>query len=141
MFIGPRSDGGSRNYTGRVDTGVTYRRAEIAEIFHLRWRVLRPFMGQETAQFDGDAAVTTRHYGAFETAERGRCVGCASFMLNAWQGESAWQLRGMATETALQQRGVGAALLRFVEGDIVSAASEHSGLPRLFWCNAREAAV
>jgi len=63
-------------------------------------------------------------------------VACASFMLNIWQEEPAWQLRGMAITGELQNRGIGKSLLSYAEETIATS----TGI-RLFWCNAREPAV
>jgi len=63
-------------------------------------------------------------------------VACASFMLNLWLEEPAWQLRGMAITGELQNRGIGKSLLSYAEETIATSTGT-----RLFWCNAREPAV
>ena len=103
-----------------------------AEIVDLRWRVLRVGQLRATAVFDGDDLPTSRHFAA---EADGRVIGCATFFLNTFDGESAWQLRGMATDSDWHGRGVGRAVLD-ASGAAVAAAG-----PRLLWCNAREAAV
>jgi len=57
-------------------------------------------------------------------------------MLNSLDGQPAWQLRGMATDSELRGRGVGRALLLVAEKTII----ERSDV-RLLWCNARLDAV
>jgi GNAT superfamily N-acetyltransferase len=114
---------------------VTLRRAALAEILPLRHRELRPGLPVAAAAFEGDDATATRHFGAF-LAETGENVGCLSLMAAPWRGEAALQLRGMATRADLARRGIGSALLRFVEADVRA-----TGGPRLLWCNARLAAV
>jgi GNAT superfamily N-acetyltransferase len=110
------------------------RRADVEELIDLRHVVLRDGLPRAAARFDGDDETTTRHYGAFV---RGKAVGCASLMLSQWEGEPAWQVRGMATDARFRSRGLGAALLRMAEAEVSADAS----LPRLLWCNARVPAV
>lgn len=112
------------------------RRATLAEVVTLRHEVLRAGMPVEAAQFDGDDAADTRHFGAFA---EGVNVGCVSYMAIPCPLEpetSAWQLRGMATAPDWQGRGVGRALLSFAEPALIDEFG-----PGLLWCNARVPAV
>lgn len=126
------------------DARVCLRRAELAEILLLRHAELRTGLPIESASFDGDEDPTTRHFGAFllgaDTSEGSggaeTVVGCASFMVRAHEGRPAYQLRGMATRADLARRGIGSALLRAALGHL----QQHDAA-RLFWCNARVAAV
>ena len=99
----------------------------------LRQRVLRPGRPPETAYYAGDELPTTRHFAAFDGDT---LVGCATFMVSTWEGEPAWQLRGMATDASVQGRGVGRTLLAAA----TAALTAESGVP-LFWCNARTTAL
>jgi len=119
------------------DARVRLRRAAVTEILALRHAELRTGLPIETASFDGDGDATTRHFGAFlvDGVERA-VVGCASFMVRAHEGAPAYQLRGMATRADLARQGVGGALLRAALGSL-----ERRDGARLFWCNARVAAV
>ena len=112
----------------------TCRVATIAEIFDLRHAELRTGMPRETARFEGDDGATTLHFGAF--LHDGANIGCASFMLNSWEGEPAYRLRGMATRKDWVGRGVGAQLLEAGVETILRTTPI-----RLLWCNARTAAV
>lgn len=114
-------------------TTVIIRRTNLAGILDLRHAVLRAGLPRDTAIFPGDDASTTLHLGAF-AADRN--VGCATFHLNEYHGEPAWQLRGMATADDYRGRGVGAALLTLAQ-EILMAESPL----RLWWCNARKPAV
>ena len=105
------------------------RRAAVEELIDLRHVVLREGLPREAAIFDGDHLPDSRHYGAFEA---GRAVGCATLLLNQWEGEPAWQLRGMAVAPHLCGRGVGRAVLQFLEADV-----RETSPVRLLWCNAR----
>ncbi len=112
---------------------ITCRRVAVAEILPLRHRILRPGLPFETARFDGDDDPGTRHYAAVSGGEP---VACLSLMPSEWEGQPAWQLRGMATDSGEQGRGLGRQLL---ERALAEAASDHP--ERGFWCNARTSAV
>ena len=111
---------------------LTLRIATLDEILPLRHAVLRPGRPLAAARFDGDHQPTTHHFGAFVDG----LVGCASFMLEPWEGAPAYQLRGMATRPDLAGRGIGTRLL----GHALGVLGREPG-PRLVWCNARLAAV
>ena len=98
-------------------------------VVDLRHRVLRQGMPLESAIFDGDDEPTAIHLGAFE---RGTMVGCVTLIQREWQGEPAWQMRGMAVDETMRGMGVGAILLD--EVDNIAIASEFS---QQLWCNAR----
>jgi GNAT superfamily N-acetyltransferase len=120
---------------GGAPRTLTIRRARIEEILALRHRILREGLPLEAANFAGDRDETTLHVGAFDASNV--TLGCASMMLNAWEGEPAWQLRGMATDTSLQSLGVGKAVLDYLT-ELALARPRHV---RLFWCNARVPAL
>jgi GNAT superfamily N-acetyltransferase len=115
---------------------LTIRRAGIEEILALRHRILRQGLPLEAANFPGDRDPTTLHAGAFD-AFANVAVGCASMMLNVWEAEPAWQLRGMATDASLQSAGIGKAVLDYLT--LLALASPRK--VRLFWCNARVPAL
>ncbi len=104
------------------------REASLAEILDLRHAVLRSGLPREAAEFDGDDEPTTRHFAAFVD---GALAGCATCVRRPLADQPGWQLRGMATQPSLQGRGIGTALLRFIEN---TYQAEGSGL---LWCNAR----
>ena len=108
------------------------RPARLDEILALRHAVLRPGRPIDTAFFEGDDDETTVHVGAFAGS---LLVGCATVMRRPLDGEEALQLRGMATAPDRMGRGIGRAVLRFVEEDLA-----HSMGVRLLWCNARTSA-
>jgi predicted GNAT family N-acyltransferase len=112
---------------------ITCRRAAVAEILPLRHRILRAGLPFETARFDGDDDAGTRHYAA---VSGGDLVACLSLMPSEWEGRPAWQLRGMASDSAEQGRGLGR---RLFEMAVAEAAGDHPD--RGFWCNARTSAV
>ena len=108
---------------------VVVRRAAAGEVIDLRHRVLRAGLPRESAAFDGDERSDARHVVA-EAA--GRIVGCATVHASTWEGEPAWQLRGMATDPAVRAAGVGRAMLLYLERLLASESPV-----RQLWCNAR----
>ncbi|HEX4264702.1 MAG TPA: GNAT family N-acetyltransferase [Verrucomicrobiae bacterium] len=118
-------------------TGVSICRVSVEMILDLRHRLLRAGMPAEAAQFPGDDDGSTWHVGLFcKAGEKAPVVSCASFMLNSYKEEPAWQLRGMATDNPHQGRGFGAKLLACAEQSILRRSDV-----RLFWCNARVPAI
>ena len=107
--------------------------AFLEEILPLRESVIIAGTGRVSAFFPGDTDSTTRHVGVFA---EGRCIGCATFLRSEWEGEPAWQLRGMATDPQWRGRGTGRSLLEFAQRELES----ESGIG-FFWCNARESAL
>lgn len=110
-----------------------YRRIPASALMDLRERVLIAHTGRNTPVFEGDYDPETIHYGGFESNV---LVTCASLMPSEWEGERAWQLRGMATDPVHQGQGWGGGLLNFIERDVLAHTSVH-----LLWCNARDTAV
>ncbi len=106
---------------------------DVGEVVDLRHRVLRAGMVREAAIFLGDEAEDSVHFAAY--GEDGRVVGCLTLHLNEWEGERAYQVRGMAADAGLQRRGVGRELMKVAEGFVVGKGV------RVMWCNARVPAV
>lgn len=111
------------------------RPAKSAELVELRWRILRQGLPREEAMFNGDDADTSLHFCAQEQATS-RVVCCATFHLNTWENQPAYQLRGMATDTDCRGLGLGANVLTLAESAII-----HHTPVRLLWCNARTPAL
>lgn len=105
------------------------REARVDELIELRHALLRPGLPRREAQFDGDQAADTHHFGAFAGSGN---IGCVSYMRTALENEPAWQLRGMATRADWQGRGVGRRLLEHAEQRLVELSPI-----RQMWCNAR----
>jgi GNAT superfamily N-acetyltransferase len=113
-------------------------KVEAFWIIELRHKVLRPGLPLETARFEGDELPSTFHF-ALEypvpPIETANTVCCVSFMLNPFRGETAYQLRGMATDPEHQKKGFGSVLLEVAESVVAKTGIQ------LFWCNARIVAV
>ena len=117
--------------------GITICRVSVDVIIDLRHRLLRAGLPKEAAQFPGDIDPSTWHVGVFASSDdNAPPISCASFMLNSCQGEPAWQLRGMCTDTQHQSKGLGGKLLAAAESAIIADSNV-----RLFWCNARVPAI
>ncbi len=116
------------------------RPISAAETIAVRWPVLRPGFPRETANFDGDDAPGTLHFGTFDGE---RLVGVASIYLVPCpekitaqpDASPAFQLRGMATLPEVRGAGFGKALL-----DACVAAARENGAA-ILWCNARTSAA
>ena len=118
-------------------SNITICRVSIDVIVDLRHRILRAGLPKDAAQFPGDDAPNTWHVGVFNSQnENAPPICCASFMLNSYKDEPAWQLRGMATDTQHQRKSLGGKLLAAAEAAIVKDSNV-----RLFWCNARVPAI
>jgi GNAT superfamily N-acetyltransferase len=108
------------------------REATLEEILPLRKRMLIDGTGRPNPCFDGEEEPTTFHIGAFVG---GACVACSTWMPSEWDGEPAWRLRGMATDTTWQGRGLGKALLAYAEEKLSRRGVD------LCWCTARTSAT
>jgi GNAT superfamily N-acetyltransferase len=111
---------------------VDFQRVTAREIIDLRHAVLRAGLPKESAKFSGDGDPEAVHLAARDGA---KVVGCATVLVNEWDGERACQLRGMAVDPVYRRRGVGKQLL--VEVDLV-AVEKNVGM---LWANVRKAAV
>lgn len=111
---------------------IQYAMADARAVLALRHAVLRAGLPAETARFPGDEDATTLHVVALAD---GAVIACASFMASTWEGAPAFQLRGMAVAPEWQRKGVGAALLRFADGELLRRGA------RQLWCNARVPAL
>lgn len=113
-----------------ADADITIRRATAAELIDLRHAVLRHGFPREAATFPGDDDTTARHFAALCDGE---IVGCVTMHQSEWDGEPAWQVRGMAVAPNLRNGGIGLRLLAAAE----TSVRDDPGAPRLMWCNAR----
>ena len=112
-------------------------RVSVDVILDLRHRLLRAGLPKDSAHFPGDEIPSTWHLAVSNSPVKDAPpICCGSFMLNSYKDETAWQLRGMATETGYQGKGFGGELLRCGETMIVVDSKV-----RLFWCNARVPAI
>ncbi len=113
-------------------SAVRFRTASVDEILPLRHALLRVGRPLDAARFDGDDDADSLH---FVAVHEGEAIACVSFLRSAFEGEPAWQLRGMAVAVAWQRHGIGRSLLGLA-WEVLARA----GGPNLCWCNARSPA-
>ncbi len=106
---------------------------DVERILPIRQKVLRAGMPGLSPRFAGDDDPGTVHIAALIDEE---VVGCVTFLKSTIEDRPAWQMRGMAVDTARQGRGIGRHLLDQARA-ILAAADPR----RLWWCNARTSAV
>ena len=105
------------------------------ETYNLRHEILRPQQSLISCQYAGDQDPTTGHYGAFDS---GLLVGIVSvykvnnIKLNCG---NCWQIRAMATDKNVRNRGYGLLLLRRAERHAYQLS------PDCIWANARKNAI
>jgi GNAT superfamily N-acetyltransferase len=109
---------------------VRVRRAAAGEVIDLRHRILRDGLPRDSAVFPGDDHPDAHHVVAILD---GRVVGCVTIHPSTWDGAPAWQLRGMATDRALQGTGVGRVMLQLLDQLLLDRPDP----VRQLWCNAR----
>ncbi len=113
-------------------SGIRVERVTVEEIIDLRHVVLRAGLARESAKFPGDDDPQAVHLAAKIGT---KVIGCASILVNEWNGERACQLRGMAVDPVEQRRGVGRLLLAEIE--VIAVEKK----VRLLWANVRKVAV
>ncbi|HXE51537.1 MAG TPA: GNAT family N-acetyltransferase [Tepidisphaeraceae bacterium] len=104
------------------------RRVGPQDVIDLRHQVLRAGLPRQTAIFPGDDHPDARHYGAWID---GNLIGCVTLHPSQWEGQPAWQLRGMAVAPGHQSAGIGTDMIRFLESDLSDSPVQQ------LWCNAR----
>lgn len=107
------------------------REASLEEILPLRKRMLIEGTGRPTPYFDGEDVPSTLHIAAFDGEA---CVACSTWMPSEWDSCPAWRLRGMATDTAWQGKGIGRAILTYAEKELRRRGATTC------WCTARTSA-
>lgn len=110
-----------------------YRQAMLDEIIELRERILIRGTQRHSPYFEGDRNKDTLHFGAFLNQAN---IACLTFLPTVWEGEPAWQLRGMACDPQFRGLGYGARLLDYAESVLIGEWNACR-----LWCNARTAAT
>jgi GNAT superfamily N-acetyltransferase len=112
---------------------IDVRRVPPEATFALRHRVLRSHEPLEALRLAGDDDPRAAHLAA--VGPGGEAVGTAVVFPEAppWDpaAERAWRVRGMATDEAWRNQGVGAAVLAAVVDHVRRSGGG------LLWCNAR----
>lgn len=132
--VGPSPNGETITYT------VT--RVEVGDTLALRQAVLRPYLTIDEVGLPDDDDPSTAAFAAVDPA--GELLSVARVTLEAAPfptggqgpaGTPEWRLRGMATQPAARNRGLGSAVVRAI---ITYVSAQGGGL---LWCNARVPAV
>jgi GNAT superfamily N-acetyltransferase len=113
---------------------VRVREGTSAEVIDLRRAILRQGLPRESAIFPEDQHSGTRHVVAVDATSG--VVGCATAQPSTWDGQPAWQLRGMAVDSRFRGSGIGRAMLDQLERTLRADAPVTR-----WWCNARLPAV
>lgn len=119
---------------GEGTMDLRFDQVSVETIIPLRHCMLRQGMPVASAHFPGDDEASTLHFAA--CAQDGAAVSCLTLMAAEWEGEPAWQLRGMATAAEAHGRGVGRLLFLHA---LSEARQRNPAWP--MWCNARTSAV
>jgi GNAT superfamily N-acetyltransferase len=124
-------------------TEFAIRLVELDDTFALRKAVLRPWLTPEEAR--ATWAGTPEHFQVGAVKE-GRVVSTAGFLIEAQPdhgdvfGPLQWRLRGMASEPALQGRGVGGRVLDFGIDELARRLAARGEPSAALWCNGRTGA-
>jgi GNAT superfamily N-acetyltransferase len=108
---------------------------DTAVVLPVRMRVLRDGTPSDDPAFDGDDDPTTVHLAAYVDDD---VIGVSTWLWRPWPFDAARpavQLRGMATDRAVQGAGIGGLLL---EAGVARAFADGA---ELTWANARDSAL
>jgi GNAT superfamily N-acetyltransferase len=124
-------------------TEFAIRLVELDDTFALRKAVLRPWLTPEEAR--ATWADVAEHFQVGAVRD-GRVVSTAGFLIEAHPdhgevfGPLQWRLRGMASEPALQGRGVGGRVLDFGIAELARRLTARGEPSAALWCNGRTGA-
>jgi len=119
----------------------------LEETFALRKAVLRPWLTPEMARATYAGAGEHFHVGALRDGPQGkRLISTAGFMAEAqpdYTGvfdEVQWRLRGMASDPAVQGKGLGGQVLEFGVAELARRLAAAGQGSATLWCNGRTGA-
>ena len=124
-------------------TEISIRLVALDDTFALRKAVLRPWLTPEEARATWADVAEHFQVGALQ---EGRVVSTAGFLIDAHPdygevfGPRQWRLRGMASEPALQGRGVGGRVLDFGIAELARRLAARGEPSAALWCNGRTGA-
>jgi predicted GNAT family N-acyltransferase len=104
------------------------------QTYPLRHEILRPGLERKTCFFEGDHLKSTIHFGLFKDDHLLSVVTYVKNKHSLFDDPSQYQLRGMATASLHQGKGLGSHLLKESLGHF------QKNSPKI-WCNARLVAV
>jgi GNAT superfamily N-acetyltransferase len=124
-------------------TELSIRLVALDDTFALRKMVLRPWLTPEEAR--ATWADVAEHFQVGAVGD-GRVVSTAGFLIEAHPdygnvfGPLQWRLRGMASEPALQGRGVGGRVLDFGIAELARRLAARGEPSAALWCSGRTGA-
>ncbi|WP_193366751.1 GNAT family N-acetyltransferase [Pelagibius marinus] len=128
-------------------TDITLQLVDLDETFELRRAVLRPWLTPAEAAATYAGAGEHFHVGALQGGPQGkRLVSTAGFMAEAQPdyaedfGPEPWRLRGMASDPAVQGRGLGGRVLEFGIAELARRLAARGEDSAVVWCNGRTGA-
>lgn len=140
---------GDPRYAQRMTTSsdglleLPVRLVALDDTFALRKAVLRPWLTPEEAR--ATWAGTPEHF-QVGAVDQGRVVSTAGFLVEAHPDYAAafgplqWRLRGMASDPALQSRGLGGRVLNFGIAEIARRLAARGEGAAALWCSGRTGA-
>lgn len=114
---------------------IDIKEIQAKETYQIRHQVLRPNQDISTCEYAGDDDATAFHLGAFK---EGELIGIASYYKVSnpnFEGETQYQLRGMATMPDYRGMNIGKQLILAAESIMKERRAD------LWWCNARLVAI
>jgi GNAT superfamily N-acetyltransferase len=124
-------------------SGIIIRLVALDQTFPLRKAVLRPWLTLEESR--ASWADTPEHFHVGAVMD-GRVVSTAGFLIDAHPdyagafGTPQWRLRGMASDPALQGRGLGGRVLDFGIAEVARRLAARGEASAALWCNGRTGA-
>jgi len=122
---------------------IAIRLVELDDTFALRKAVLRPWLTPEEARASWEGFEEHFHVGALQN---GCVVSTAGFVVEAHPdyadafGPVQWHLRGMASDPALQGKGLGGQVLAFGVAELVRRLAAKGQASAALWCSGRTVA-
>jgi GNAT superfamily N-acetyltransferase len=126
---------------------VGIRLVSLDDTFALRKAVLRPWITLEDSRKLYSGVGEHFHVGALQDGPQGkRVVSTAAFMIDVHPdyvdafGPLQWRLRGMASDPALQGRGLGGKVLEFGVAEVARRLTDAGRASAAVWCSGRTGA-
>lgn len=126
---------------------ITIQLVDLDETFELRRAVLRPWLTPAEAAATYAGAGEHFHVGALQGSPQGRrLVSTAGFTAEAQPdytaefGPQQWRLRGMASDPAVQGKGLGGQVLEFGIEELARQLAARGEDSAVVWCNGRTGA-
>ena len=122
---------------------IAIRLVDLDDTFALRKAVLRPWLTLAESRASWEGFEEQFHVGALQD---GRVVSTAGFAIEAHPdygaafGPLQWRLRGMASDPALQGRGLGSRVLDFGIAEIARRLAARGEASAALWCSGRTGA-